>query len=172
MLTLAKPEEAGPKLKPHAAEDVCSTSSAPAAPGEAPPSSRQLTDDGFPVVCGGLFHLSGPNQRWGARNVPMALIANSLAGISVLDHPVVNETGLNGNFDFLLEFTPEPSPDARTGAVMGEVAVTFSMDGGREAPNAPSFPKALKTQLGLKIELQKRPVEVLVVDHIERPSAN
>jgi uncharacterized protein (TIGR03435 family) len=167
VLTVSEPGKTGPKLKPHAAEETCTTSPAPPAPGEASLWAR-LTEEGYPIVCGGLFNLGGTNQRFGARNVPMTLIANALAGISGLDHPVVNETGLTGNFDFVLEWAPEQPLDAQAGGMMGAAP----LGGGREAPNAPPFPKALKTQLGLKIELQKRPMEVMVVDHIERPSAN
>ncbi len=171
VLTMAEPGKTGPKLRPHAAEDACTTSPGPPAPGEASLWGR-LAEDGFPVVCGGLFNLGGANLRWGARNVPIALIANSLAGISGLDHPVVNETGLTGNFDFLLEWTPEPPPDVQAGGTTGMVVAVAPFEGRREAPNAPPLPKALKAQLGLKIELQKRPMEVMVVDRIERPSAN
>jgi uncharacterized protein (TIGR03435 family) len=90
--TVAEPGKTRPQLRPHSAEDACTTSPGPPAPGEAPLSAG-LTEDGFPVVCGGLFNLGGANLRAGARNVPIALIADSLAGISGLDHPVVNETG-------------------------------------------------------------------------------
>ncbi len=65
---------------------------------------------------------------------------------------VEDDTGLNGTYDYRLEWTP----DDRAAAEM----------------TGPSLFTALKEQLGLKLEMQKRPVEVVVIDHIERPSAN
>ncbi len=71
-----------------------------------------------------------------------------------LGRPVVDKTGLNGVFSFDLDWTPE----------------------GRADPNAdgpPSIFVALQEQLGLKLEAQKSPVNVLVVDHVEKvPTEN
>jgi uncharacterized protein (TIGR03435 family) len=73
---------------------------------------------------------------------------------------VVDQTGLSGRFDFSIEFVPEtgaPSvPDAGVPA---------------EAPGS-SFLEALRQQLGLRLEATKAPMQVLVVDRVERPSAN
>jgi uncharacterized protein (TIGR03435 family) len=70
-----------------------------------------------------------------------------------LDRPVVDETGLKGKFDFTLEW-------ARDGVV-------------NPNPNAPpGLFTAVQEQLGLKIDATKGPAEVLVIDHVERPSAN
>jgi len=94
----------------------------------------------------------------GARNVTMAQIATALSGMGNLGHPVIDETGLTGRFDFTLEYTPEvpsnriPPPDID--------------------PPGPTFLDALTQQLGLKLEPQKGSVDVWVVDHIERPSEN
>jgi bla regulator protein BlaR1 len=62
-----------------------------------------------------------------------------------------------GSFDFSIEFTAElkgPSPD-------------FQSD-----PSGITFLEALKDQLGLKLKSQKGPTEVLVIDHVEKPSEN
>lgn len=70
-----------------------------------------------------------------------------------LDKPVVDQTGLVGRFDFFLKWTSE------------EVQVSD--------PNAPpGLFTAIQEQLGLKLEPVKAPVDVLVVDHVERPSEN
>jgi uncharacterized protein (TIGR03435 family) len=74
-----------------------------------------------------------------------------------LDRPVVNRTGIKGLFDFHLEFAPEESPDA--GGTPPEVP-------------GPSIFTALERQLGLKPEPAKAPGDFLVIDHVERPSAN
>ena len=73
------------------------------------------------------------------------------------NHVVVNETGLTGNYDFVL-----------SGVGMG------SIEGNHEAADesGTSIFTALQEQLGLKLEPRKAPVEVLIVDHAEQPSAN
>jgi len=83
-----------------------------------------------------------------ADNVSMPLFAGYLG--ARLDRIVVDQTGLKGGFDFRLEWTPQ------------------------EAANPPgaSIFAALREQLGLRLESQKNPVEVLVIDSAERPSAN
>jgi uncharacterized protein (TIGR03435 family) len=93
------------------------------------------------------------------RNVPMPVFANLLA-FSV-DDTVVDQTGLTGSYDFTLNYMPE-----RLGPGVLE---------GREPgpdPYAPSLDTALQVQLGLKLESRKLPVEVLIVEHIEKPFPN
>jgi uncharacterized protein (TIGR03435 family) len=71
----------------------------------------------------------------------------------VVERPVVDQTGLAGRFDFRLRWTPDDSTASR--------------------PNAPpGLFTAIQEQLGLKLEPVKAPVDVIVIDHIERPSAN
>jgi uncharacterized protein (TIGR03435 family) len=77
------------------------------------------------------------------------------------DHrPVENRTGLEGTFEFELEWTPEMavSADAPPGPPVD--------------PNGPSFFTAVREQLGLKLEPRKRPIDVLVVDRAEHPTEN
>ncbi|MGC9945957.1 MAG: M56 and DUF3738 domain-containing protein [Bryobacteraceae bacterium] len=82
---------------------------------------------------------------------------------------VVNKTGLKGNYDFKLKWTP----DEGQGHMM-------SLPGGGPPGDAvpppdasgPSIFTALQDQLGLKLESQKGPVDTLVIDHVERPSEN
>jgi uncharacterized protein (TIGR03435 family) len=70
-----------------------------------------------------------------------------------LQYPIYDETGLTGMYDFTLEWTPDNvSPPSDGPAV--------------------SLFTALQEQLGLKLEVKKKPVEMIVVDHIERPSEN
>ncbi len=74
---------------------------------------------------------------------------------SVLDRPVLDRTGLQGDFDFTIEY--ERDIDAP----------------GTELPFAgPAMFTAFQERLGLKLESTKAPVEVLVIDHIEKPSEN
>jgi uncharacterized protein (TIGR03435 family) len=74
-----------------------------------------------------------------------------------MDLPVVNQTGLDGVFNVKLQWTPES-------------ATAKPPDGA--ALDGPSVFTAIQEQLGLRLHAQKAPVEVLVIDHVERPSEN
>jgi uncharacterized protein (TIGR03435 family) len=77
----------------------------------------------------------------------------------LLQRPVVNETGLEGNYDFKLEWTPDPGPAAPDGQPA-------------EASAGTSLFSALQQQLGLHLEATKGPVDVLVIDHADKPAEN
>ena len=81
----------------------------------------------------------------------------------VTDKPVVDKTGVTGEFDFTLKWMPDESQFNGMGF---RVPVP---DG--TAP-LPGLFTAIQEQLGLKLEPQKIPAEVLVIDHVERPSEN
>ena len=74
---------------------------------------------------------------------------------------VIDRTGLEGNFDIDLTFTPDRLPQ---GPPPPGVQLP-SID-----PNGPSLFTAVQEQLGLKLESERAPVEVLVIDHVERPT--
>jgi uncharacterized protein (TIGR03435 family) len=74
---------------------------------------------------------------------------------------VVDKTGLTGSYDIDLTFTPDRMPQ---GAPPPGVQMP-NID-----PNGPSLFTAVQEQLGLKLESQRAPVEVLVIDHVERPT--
>ena len=78
---------------------------------------------------------------------------------------VVDNTGLKGNYDFKLHWTPDQSTPALGGPGGGPDSSTSSESG-------PSLFTAIQEQLGLKLEPGKAPVEILVIDHVERPSEN
>lgn len=85
-------------------------------------------------------------------------------GFVILDKPVSDKTGLTGTFDFTLNWTPDESQFAGM-----SIRVPPPVDN----PNAPpELFTAIQEQLGLKLEPQKIPSEVLVIDHVERPSEN
>jgi uncharacterized protein (TIGR03435 family) len=83
-----------------------------------------------------------------------------------LDRPAVNKTGIFGRFDVHLEFTP----DEVTARLLREPGAVPGI--GAADPSGPSVFTALQDQLGLKLEPSKGPGEFLVIDHVERPSAN
>jgi uncharacterized protein (TIGR03435 family) len=85
-------------------------------------------------------------------------------GFVVLDKPVVDKTGLAGEFDITLKWTPDETQFASMG-----VHVPTPMDN----PNAPpELFTAIQEQLGLKLEVRKTMTKVLVIDHVERPTEN
>ena len=89
--------------------------------------------------------------------MPIGEFADFLSG--PLDMPVVDHTGLTGKYDFALEFTPYlPDP-------------TKNMDGTK--PDTTSILKAaLNDELGLKMAAGNAPIDVLVVDHVEKRTQN
>lgn len=149
-LVLEKPGKVGPQLRPHSDDPPCSTFTLAA-------SARFA--DGSPAACGVFLTLMDTHRaHTSARNVTMNLIAGSLPfpGMGAFDRVVVDQTGLSGNFDFMLEYTPEGAPAANSQA--DESGLTFL--------------EALRDQLGLKLESTTGAVDVLLVDHVEEPSPN
>jgi uncharacterized protein (TIGR03435 family) len=101
------------------------------------------------------------------RNMSMKDFAFGMQS-AVTDRPVVDQTGLTGRFDFTLKWTPDDSQFAQ---FRGAVAPTPPAAG--DNPNAPpSLYTAMQETLGLKFTATKAPDDVIVIDHIEKPSAN
>jgi uncharacterized protein (TIGR03435 family) len=90
-------------------------------------------------------------------------VANALQS-NILDKPVVNHTGLTGRYDFNLKFTPDQTQLANFGTLAPGTAAD------PDAP--PDIFAAFEQQLGLKLEPTKAAVDVMVIEKIERPSAN
>ncbi len=72
---------------------------------------------------------------------------------------IVDKTGLSGRFAFTLTWTPEQMPTEAPPPGIPPID-----------PNGPSLYTALQEQLGLKLQSARGPVEVLVIDSIERPT--
>jgi uncharacterized protein (TIGR03435 family) len=79
-----------------------------------------------------------------------------------MDRPVLDRTGLNGEYDFKIEYAVDPDATNRSGGVMTALFSGLTCSG---------LSAALQ-DLGLKCESTKGPVEVLVIDHVEKPSEN
>jgi uncharacterized protein (TIGR03435 family) len=108
----------------------------------------------YPAASGGIDHVLMP-----AHNATMTLFASVLQR-GILDRPVVDNSGLTGKYDFDLEWAPDET-----------------QFGGNLAPGVPDHPEpdlfaALESQLGLRLEKTRGSVQALVIDHVERPSAN
>jgi len=81
---------------------------------------------------------------------------------AVLDRPVVDQTGIEGRYDFDLNWTPDDSQFQSFGVRIPPP--------GENAP--PSLYTAIQEQIGLKLDATKAPADVLVIDHVEQPSEN
>ena len=139
----------GPHLRPAAVD--CDT----VGRGNAPPPIPQSPTERLPC---GMRQAPG---RILAGGVPMAPLVGNLSNF--VDRLVVDRTGLKGNFDLELEWTPDQLSQPGTGVAPPSDFPPPPADG-------PSIFTALQEQLGLKLESTKGPVEVLVIDSVERPT--
>jgi bla regulator protein BlaR1 len=106
----------------------------------------------------------GLRGRGGPLTAHEAPISNLVGLLSMLlNRTVVDKTGLAGKYDFTLNWTPDESNDPN---------FFPSSTGQPPDPAGPSIFAALQEQLGLKLEAGKGPVQVIVIDHIEKPSGN
>ena len=168
---LVKPGVTGPRLWPHpddarwSEEDraqlrrFCPTAPSSASDSAASPVETATAE--LPVSCKGTFGMrpSAPGRlRFAGRNVTIGFISDTFSAGAGFGRPMVDQTGLHGTFDFILEFTPE-----RRGAPGADAA---------NEDSALPFQDALRDQLGIKLESKKAPLDVMVVDHIDHPTAN
>lgn len=126
-----------------------------------PPTSKP--GEPRPIFCGIRTTMEGLNRSLDGKSVTMAELAKTLSRTytAMLGRNVIDWTGLTGPFDVHLTWAMD-SDGARTGGI----------DNPPPESAGPSIFTALQEQLGLKLEATKGPVEVLVVDHIEKPSGN
>lgn len=80
-----------------------------------------------------------------------------------LGRPIVDSTGLTGNYDFTLEWTPVAAAPAVTGG---------SPEPAPPDASGPDIFTAIQEQMGLQLKSTKGPVDVIMIDHIEKPSPN
>jgi uncharacterized protein (TIGR03435 family) len=92
------------------------------------------------------------------KSMPMDSLAKSLAG--QVGRIVVDKTGLTGRYDFKMSY----APDMPTGRIEDDQA--------GKPDSGPSLFTALQEQMGLKLDSQKGPVEVLVIESVQKPSGN
>jgi uncharacterized protein (TIGR03435 family) len=125
------------------------------------------TATGRPVVPHMLYMRLG-GGRISGQGVPLEYLVQQLS--SQFGLPVQDKTGLTDSYDFTLEWTPErPRPP-----LVDDPGNTPEQDQleAEPAPIGASLSTALEEQLGLKLEVQKGPVEMLVIDDVERPTGN
>ncbi|MGC2401596.1 MAG: TIGR03435 family protein [Acidobacteriaceae bacterium] len=119
---------------------------------------------------------AGPNDPigFGLRGLGDLIVRNlTMAGFAtwmqsgIMDKPVVDQTGLTDRYDFQLKWTPDESQFAQfrgTGAVIPPPS--------NDANAPPSLYTAIQEQIGLKMGPGKVPDDVIVIDHVEKPSEN
>jgi uncharacterized protein (TIGR03435 family) len=125
-------------------------------------SKGQLPGLGFGAGQGGITLRAG--------NATMADLTGFLQ-VLVLDRPVVDRTGLTARYDLKCTFTPD---DSQFNGHPPRVPAAPGADGTApaEAASAPSLYEAFQEQLGLKLTAEKTQVDVIVIDHVEKPSPN
>ena len=99
-----------------------------------------------PMNCGTRTNMTPTAGKVSGSGITMQTFARNLAGGT--GRNIVDKTGLTGSYDLELEFTPDQSPDT----------------------TGPSLFTAMQEQLGLKLDAERAPVEVLVIDKLERPT--
>lgn len=161
-MTLVKPGATGKQLWPHPDDARWSEEDRTALRGfcrgilPAPSNSGDLAP-----TCAGVFPMRASQRgrlRFVGRNATIGLLGDTFSAGIGFDRPLVDQTGLKGTYDFTIEFTPErrgaPPPDS-----VSDDSVLLFQD-------------ALREQLGIKLESKKAPLEVMTVDHIQRPAEN
>jgi uncharacterized protein (TIGR03435 family) len=148
-LELQKPGKTGQNLLPHSDAHPCVATRDASDPAAVPPCGTMTLN-----LLPGRFYVD-------ARGMTMAAIALYLPASdrNALDRPAIDKTGVPGTFDFTMEWAPLNS---------------FSWNGNvvQPDPSAPTFVEALKDQLGLKLVADTGPLDFLIIDHVEEPSAN
>ena len=155
-LVMMNPGKLGPKLQP-------AQENGPPCAAHGPYSNEPVPTitGGLPAYCGAVLFYPESDEtgqvQLGGRKVTLPQLATAIgASADMFDHPVLDGTGLTGDYDVSLSFTPE-HPDPAS-------AVNRSTD----IPLA----EALRNQLGLKLVSGKGPVEVVILDHLEKPTEN
>ncbi len=146
-MVLAKPDKTGPKLRPHS---------------EGVPCEANAEASVFPPVCDVYMMNTSPNAgaQAGSRNTSMELLAGALRGIG--------RTGSSGGGS---DRAPRKVRFLDPVCAGNRCAFDAGSDAPAEAPGS-SFLEALREQLGLRLEATKAPLQMIVVDHVERPSQN
>ena len=147
VMTMARPDG-----RPGPGMTLKSDAECEKARGDGPPPMPQPGVPAPPPRCGAIQF--GPGLLF-AGGVPLDWFANTLSNVPVIsgiDRPVINSTDLRGNVAFELKFAAplNPNPD----------------------PERPQLMTAMEEQLGISLESTRAPVDVLVIDSVEKPTPN
>jgi uncharacterized protein (TIGR03435 family) len=127
-----------------------------------PNKALRRREPGEKILCGNNIIV---RNGWNATAINMGGVTGALGAL--LRRKVIDKTAITGTFDVHLQWTPDEASD--------EAPAGLSVPG-QPAPSnedrLPSLFTALQEQLGLRLESSKGPVEVLVIDRVERPTEN
>ena len=98
---------------------------------------------------------------------PIAILADMLSLDPDVGRLVLDQTGLKGEYDFTLRWTPRNGWTPRTEAEGGDHTEIAAVDS-----SGPSIFTAIQEQLGLKLDPQKGPGAIFFIDYVEKPSEN
>jgi uncharacterized protein (TIGR03435 family) len=119
-----------------------------------------------PAYCGNIgIRMNGTNRVLEAYGISLKDLTDRMLA-NLVGRTIIDKTGYTGKLDAHLEFAPDP--------VLGPQGPGAPDDPGKPPPDSagPSIFSALQDQLGLKLESGKGPVEVLVIDHVEKLEKN
>lgn len=175
-LTLARADgRLGPQIKQSTADCAALAAARGRGPIDGrggPPDGRGGPLDGRGAPAPGTPFTLGERPQCGGRGgfgqlliggMPMAQFVRQLSQLT--NRVVVDRTGLTGGYDIELKFTPAP----------GQLPAGPPPPGFEPPPidpNGPTLFAALEEQLGLKLESERGPVDVVVIDRLERPTEN
>jgi uncharacterized protein (TIGR03435 family) len=150
-LMMSEPARLGPQLTLHSDSAKCSNS----------PLTQPGPSEPMPAYCKGFFMNPRPgNMRETGNEIVIERLGTFLS--QSLDRTVIDRTGLNGFYDFRIEFAPSWGWGSEPAA-----------DGSAPPPSGlPSIFTALREQLGLELVPQIGPVDVIVIDQAEIPAGN
>ena len=131
----------------------------------------RLKEDNDPSKGSARIGRNGQMSELKGIALPMPIFIGMLMSDPDIDgRPVIDKTGLGGNYDVLLDWLPSRLPAPPQPGMLMQPG-TF---GAAPPPDAegPSLFTALEEQLGMKLVATKGPVEIVVIDHIEQPTEN
>jgi uncharacterized protein (TIGR03435 family) len=152
LLVLARPDGTlGDRIKPSTTE--CKAITPPPGAPPPPPPPPGGAPPGAPPQCPSMLGMGAISGR----QLSIDRLADTLAPYA--NRKIVNRTNLTGLFDLDLRWLPDLLPFVPAGAPPPPTD-----------PDAPPLMTALQEQLGLKLDASRGPVEVLVIDHAEKPT--
>jgi uncharacterized protein (TIGR03435 family) len=132
------------------------------AKGECQP-SMATPDPAIPLpVCPFLLIPTGNGNLYEMKGITMPELASTFGNFPVINELVVDRTGLTGRYDMSVRFQPEMVLSPFAPPAPGPV----------EFSEFPPIRVAIRQQLGLRLVQTRGPVDVIVIDHVERPSEN
>jgi uncharacterized protein (TIGR03435 family) len=133
--------------------------------GTGPKLTRSKTDpNALPALSMTLGAKNAPDANLAAitaTNASMGDLARLMQRL-VLEWPMVDQTGVVGRYDFVLNWTPD---DSQFGDTRARIAIPTG-----SASSSPDLFTAIQEQIGLKLDVTRAPSEVLVMDRVEKPS--